>query len=71
MNRDVEKIADRTYFASLLRRAADAVEAGEPFRIQVDGRRFTVPADATLAVAHEVGDGQHELELEFSWQDPA
>ncbi len=69
MERDIEKVTDRAYFASLLRRAADAVEAGEPLRIQVAGHRFTVPSDATLAVAHEVADGEHELELQFSWHD--
>jgi len=69
VKRDVEIVQDRSHFVATLRRLADAVEAGESFRIQVDGHRFTVPADATLAIAHEVSDGVHELELDFGWSD--
>ena len=68
MERDVEKITDREYFAQTLRRVADAVENGESFRIQVAGHRFTVPADATMSVEHEAEEGEEELELQFSWQ---
>lgn len=67
MERDVEKVTDRAYFAKTLRRAADAVEAGESFRIQVAGHRFTVPAEATISIEHEAGDGEEELELQFTW----
>lgn len=67
MERDVEKITDRDYFAKTLRRVADAVEKGEAFRIQVAGHRFTVPADATASIEHEAGDGEEELELQFRW----
>lgn len=67
MERDVEKITDREYFAKTLRRVADAVESGESFRIQVAGHRFTVPADAVMSVEHEAEEGEEELELQFRW----
>lgn len=66
-DRDVEKEVTRSYFAETLRRIADAVEKGESFRIQVAGKRLTVPADAALGIAHESEDGDEELELEFTW----
>ena len=69
MQRDVEKITNREYFATTLRRIADAVEQGESFRIQVEGHRLTVPADAELSVEHEAGGGLEELELQFKWGD--
>jgi amphi-Trp domain-containing protein len=68
MDRDVEKITDRKFFAKTLRRVADAVESGESFRIQVAGHRLTVPADATVSIEHEAEEGEVELELQFSWK---
>ena len=67
MDRDVEKVTDREYFAKTLRRVADAVEKGEAFRIQVAGHRLTVPARATMSVEHEAEGGEVELELQFKW----
>ena len=66
-DRDVEKEVTPSYFAATLRRIADAIEAGTTVRIQVAGERITVPAGATLQVAHEVEDGEHELEFELLW----
>ena len=66
--RDVEKEIDRGRFIETLRRLADALEAGEPFRIQVAQTRFTIPADATLQIEHEVEDGVEELALELVWK---
>jgi amphi-Trp domain-containing protein len=66
-DRDVERDCTATYFVQTLRRIADAVEAGEAFRIQVGGTRFEVPAGAALSVEHEVEDGAAELELQLKW----
>lgn len=66
--RDVEKNVDRAYFVDTLRRLADALERGEPFRIQVENKRFTIPQEADLVVEHEVEDGREELSLELQWQ---
>jgi amphi-Trp domain-containing protein len=66
-DRDVEKDCTTDYFVTTLRRIADAVEAGEEFRIQVGGKRFNVPKDAELSVEHEASDGDEELELQLKW----
>lgn len=69
MERDVEKVTDRDYFVSLLRRVADSVEQAEAIRIQVAGHRFTIPADAEVSVEHEVSEGAHELEMQLKWTE--
>lgn len=65
--RDIEKDVSVEYFVETLRRLADALEAGEPFRIQVVNKRFTVPAAANLVVEHEIEEGREELSLELQW----
>ena len=67
-DRDVERDCSPKSFAESLRRAADAVEAGESFRIQVVNKRFTVPAQAELSIEHEASDGENELEFQFRWK---
>lgn len=66
--RDVERLVDAETFVATLRRIADAVEKGEAFRIQVMGKRFTVPAGAELSIEHEAEDGDQELELQLKWK---
>jgi len=67
-SRDVERNCTTESFVSTLRRLADALEAGEPFRIQVVGKRFTVPASAELSIEHEATDELEELELQLRWR---
>lgn len=67
MERDIEKDVAKEHFIATLRRVADALEASEAFRIQVENRRFTVPANASLVIEHEVADGKEELSLELQW----
>ena len=75
--RDVEKDYSVSEFAAKLRRLADALEAGKPFRIQVAGERFTVPAGARISVEHERGEDEEEVEFQLTWaladadQEPA
>ena len=66
--RDVEKDVPVSQFVDTLRRLADALEAGESFRIQVQNRRFTVPADADIVIEHAVDGGNEELALELQWE---
>ncbi len=66
-DRDIEKNVPVAQFVETLRRLADAMEAGEPFRIQVANQRFTVPADAAIVIEHEVEDGEEELSFELQW----
>lgn len=66
-DRDVERIRSKARFVSTLRRVADAIEAGEPVRIQVASKRFVVPAGAAMSVEHEAEGGNEELELQLKW----
>ena len=67
-DRDVERIHNKDSFIATLRRLADALEKGEPFRIQVVNKRFTVPAGAELSIEHEAEGGDEELELQLRWK---
>lgn len=66
-DRDVERNCTTATFVDTLRRLADALEKGEAFRIQVAGKRFTVPASAALSIEHEAAGGDEELELQLKW----
>jgi amphi-Trp domain-containing protein len=65
--RDIEKNVAKDYFIDTLRRLADALERGEPFRIQVQNQRFEVPGTAALVIEHEVEGAREELSLELQW----
>lgn len=73
--RDIETSASVTEFVAKLRRLADALESGRPFRIQIAGERFHVPRDATLSVEHEreEEDGvvEEEVEFQLTWRRDA
>lgn len=66
-DRDVETRLQRRDFARRLRRLADRVEQGEPFRIQVGGQRLRVPAELELSIEHESESGVQELEFQLRW----
>lgn len=66
--RDVERIYATDEFVAKLRRLADALEAGQPFEIQVAGERLYVPAAAHFSVEHERADGTEELEFQVRWE---
>ncbi len=66
-DRDIEKNVPTTQFVDTLRRLADALEAGESFRVQVQNKRFTIPADATIVVEHEIDGGDEEFAMELQW----
>ena len=65
--RDVEQFYSVSDFAAKLRRLADALETGKPFRIQIAGERFTVPRDAIISVEHERGSTEEEVEFQLKW----
>jgi amphi-Trp domain-containing protein len=65
--RDVEREYSVADFAAKLRRLADALESGKPFRIQIAGERFTVPKTAKVSVEHERGDDEEEVEFQLKW----
>ncbi len=65
--RDVEKIYSTSEVVAKLRRLADALESGSPFRIQVAGERINVPVRAEFSVEHERGSDQEEVEFQLKW----
>ena len=67
--RDVTRSIPRARFAATLRRLADAIESGEPFRVQVGAERVVIPRTARPSVEHERAGGEHELELQLRWRD--
>lgn len=67
-DRDVERNYAVPEFAAKLRRLADALETGKPFRIQVAGERFTVPRNAEIGVEHERGGESEEVEFQLKWK---
>lgn len=66
-DRDITASYSVSEFAAKLRRLADALESGGPFRIQIAGERFTVPRSAEFNVEHERGDGEEEVEFQLRW----
>ena len=67
-DRDIEKVYSVKDFTAKLRRLADALDAGQPFEIQVAGERLYVPANASFSVEHERSDGEEELEFQLRWE---
>ena len=65
--RDVERSYSTDEVVAKLRRLADALETGEPFRIQLAGERIHVPARARFSVEHERGDDEEEIEFQLKW----
>src|SRR5690554_2433213 len=53
-DRDVERDVNTQQFVATLRRIADCLEGNEAARIQVQGKRFTIPKTASLSIEHEV-----------------
>ncbi len=65
--RDVEKMYSMAEVVAKLRRLADALESGSPFRIQVAGERIRVPARAEFSIEHERGSDEEEVEFQLKW----
>lgn len=65
--RDVEKAYSTAETVAKLRRLADALETGQPFRIQVAGERIRVPKRARFSVEHERGSDEEEIEFQLKW----
>lgn len=69
--RDIERTYSRSQFVAKLRRLADALEAGEPFVIQVGGERLHVPASTRFNIEHEREGASEELEFQVLWGESA
>lgn len=68
--RDAEKAYAVAAFAAKLRRLADALEQGRPFRVQIAGERVCVPAGAVCSVEHEREGALEEIEFQIKWTTP-
>ena len=66
--RDVEKGYSTAEVVAKLRRLADALETGSPFRIQVAGERIHVPVRAEFSIEHERGSDEEEVEFQLKWK---
>ncbi len=67
-DREVEKGYSGPQAALKLRRLADSLEQGEPFRIQIGGERISIPADAEITFEHEREGTLEELEIQLKWK---
>jgi amphi-Trp domain-containing protein len=65
--RDVEKGYSTEQTVAKLRRLADALETGSPFRIQIAGEKIRVPKRAEFTIEHEREGDQEEVEFQFKW----
>lgn len=65
---DIEKEYPLNKFIEKLRRLADCLEQGKKFRIQINGVRLTVPAEAIINIEHEREKGKEEIEFQLKWQ---
>jgi amphi-Trp domain-containing protein len=66
--RDIERDYPPKQFVAKLRRLADAIESGRPFRIQIGGERIAIPAGATINLEHERGGSEEEVEFQLKWK---
>ncbi len=68
-DRDIEKQYSSTKKAvAKLRRLADCLESGKPFKIQIAGERFTIPARAVFSIEHEREGNSEEVEFQLKWE---
>lgn len=67
-NRDIEKGYSVQQTVAKLRRLADCLEQGKPFRIQIAGERVNVPARAQFTIEHEREGRSEEVEFQFKWR---
>ena len=67
-DRDIEKEYSVKQTVAKLRRLADCLETGKPFKIQIAGERIYIPASATFNIEHEREGKTEEVEFQFKWQ---
>jgi amphi-Trp domain-containing protein len=67
-DRDIEKEYSVKQTVAKLRRLADCLENGKPFKIQIAGQRIYIPASATFNLEHEREGKTEEVEFQFKWQ---
>ena len=68
-DRDIENSYPARQFAAKLRRLAQCLEKDRPFRIQIAGRRVSIPGHATISVEHEREGKLEEVEFQLKWRN--
>jgi amphi-Trp domain-containing protein len=66
--RDVTKGYTLKQTVQKLRRLADSLEQGKPYKIQIAGERISIPASAVFIVEHEREGDTEEVEFQFQWK---
>jgi amphi-Trp domain-containing protein len=64
---DVQKTYTIKETVQKLRRLADCLEEGKPFRIQIAGERVYIPARIAFNIEHERDGEDEEVEFQFKW----
>jgi amphi-Trp domain-containing protein len=67
-DRDIEKSYSVKQTVAKLRRLADCLEQGKPYRIQIAGEKINVPSDAVFNIEHEREGNSEEVEFQFKWE---
>ena len=66
--RDIEKGYTTKQMVAKLRRLADCLEKGKPFKIQIAGERISIAARAIFNIEHEREGKMEEVEFQFKWE---
>ena len=69
VERDIERGYSVKQTVAKLRRLADHLEQGEPFRIQIAGERINIPARAVFTIEHEREGRAEEVEFQLKWEN--
>jgi len=67
MKRGIEKQYTVAQTVAKLRRLADCLEQGKPYRIQIAGERIHIPKGAVFTIEHERSGREEEVEFQFRW----
>ena len=67
--RDIEKTYTIKQTVAKLRRLADSLEEGKPFRIQIAGERVYIPTKIAFNIEHEREGENEEVEFQFKWKN--
>jgi amphi-Trp domain-containing protein len=68
-DRDVTITYSTQQTIAKLERLVAALRDNQPFEIQVDNQRLTIPAGSHISIEHEQEGPLHELEFQLRWRD--
>ena len=68
-DRDIEKSYSVKQTVEKIRRLADCLEQGKPFRIQIAGEKISVPSHAVFSIEHEREGNSEEVEFQFKFSE--